>query len=692
MHDTGRLINRELSWLDFDRRVLSLAEDPARPLLERAKFLAIFSRNLDEFFQVRVSGLQDAEVLAPGSLSPDGLTPTQQLAAIRERVLELGAGAQAIWSTQLRPALSEAGIEIVPFDQLESEERKEMTRRFRERIQPVLVPFAIDPSHPFPYVSNLSLNVGALVRRAGGGPERFARVKVPPLLDRWWATGSGRLVAVEELVEAHLDLLFPNDEILQQGHFRVTRDADLELVAEERGNLAATVEAGLRRRHRGSDAVRLEADAVLGPRIRRILVEQLGLQEEEVYDVDGLLDPGGLLQLHRLDRPELKDAAWAPRPLKGFSDGAGSGPFAALREAPRLVHHPYESFESSVEAFLRAAADDEHVHVIMVSIYRTGGEESGIVRALESAAVRGKQVVVLVELKARFDEASNLERARALERAGAHVVYGLAGLKTHAKLALVVREEHGTFRRYCHVGTGNYNPDTARLYEDLGLLSADPALTEDVAELFHRLTSSSAGRRYEKLLVAPEALRDAILERIAAEAAAPDGRIVMKLNNLSDPAIIEALYAASVAGVEIDLIVRSVCCLRPGVAWMSPTIRVRSILGRFLEHSRILRFGSDTRGAEYFIGSADLMPRNLDLRVEALVPVDEPAPRARLESLLALLLRPEAQAWSLGADGTWKHSGGTLDVQEALQEDVSGGSSAARTEPAVARTVTVPSG
>ncbi len=670
MHQPGRLNNREASWLEFDRRVLSLAEDPARPLLERAKFLAIFSRNLDEFFQVRVSGLQDADALSPRSLSPDGLTPGEQLTAIRERVLELNADAQSIWSTQLRPALQEAGIEFVSFGDLEAAERHQMTQRFRERIQPVLIPFAIDPSHPFPYVSNLSLNVGALVRRTGGGPERFARVKVPPLLDRWWPTASGRLVAVEELVEAHLSLLFPNDEVLQQGHFRVTRDADLELAAEERGDLAARVEAGLRRRHRGSDAVRLEADAVLGPRIRRILVEQLDLQKDEVYDVEGLLDPGGLLQLYRIDRPDLKDPKWTPRSLPDFAGKSSSELFAALRESPRLVHHPYESFESSVEGFLRAAAEDEDVHVIMVSIYRTGGEESGIVRALESAAARGKQVVVLVELKARFDEASNLERARALERAGAHVVYGLAGLKTHAKVALVVRQEKGFFRRYCHVGTGNYNPDTARLYEDLGLLSADSAITRDVAELFHRMTSGSAGRRYERLLVAPESLRDAILERIAAEAAQPDGRIVMKLNNLSDPLIIEALYEASCAGVEIDLIVRSICCLRPGVAGMSPTIRVRSILGRFLEHSRILRFGTEARGAEYFIGSADLMPRNLDVRVEALVPVEDPRLRARLDSILDLLLHPDAQAWTLGADGAWKYGGGSVDVQGVLQQRV----------------------
>jgi len=667
MQDAARLFNRELSWLEFDRRVLALAEDPARPLLERAKFLGIFSRNLDEFFQVRVSGLQDTVAAAPDSRSSDGLSAAEQLTAIRERVLEHSAEAQTVWSSQLRPALREAGIEIVAFEKLEGDERKEMTRRFRERIQPVLVPFAIDPSHPFPYVSNVSLNVGALLRNAAGGPERFARVKVPPMLDRWWTTGGGRLVAVEDLVEAHLSLLFPNDEILQHGHFRVTRDADLELVAEERGDLAKSVEAGLRRRQRGSDAVRLEADSVLGTRIRQILVAQLGLVAEEVYDVDGLLDLGGLLQLQRLDRPDLKDVPWTPRPLARFAETAESDPFAALRKAPRLVHHPYESFESSVEAFLQAAAKDPRTHVVMTSIYRTGGEESGIVRALASAAARGKQVVVLVELQARFDEASNLERARSLARAGAHVVYGLSGLKTHAKLALVVREEGGVFRRYCHVGTGNYNAETARIYEDLGLLSADPVVTRDVAELFHRLTSGSSGRRYERLLVAPESLRESILERIAAEATASDGRIVMKLNSLSDPAIIEALYAASCAGVEIDLIVRGICCLRPGVAGMSPTIRVRSILGRFLEHSRIFRFGSDARGPEYFIGSADMMPRNLDLRVEALVPVEPPALRERLESILALLLDEDAQAWSLGPDGAWKPTGGSLDVQVALQ-------------------------
>jgi polyphosphate kinase len=676
MSAAGHLLNRELSWLEFDRRVLALAEEADRPLLERVKFLAIFSRNLDEFFQVRVSGLQDAVAADGASRSPDGRSAAEQLALIRKQVEALTKLAQDIWSAQLLPMLRDAGIEIVSYAALTGEEREHLASSFRERIEPVLVPLSVDPSHPFPYISNLSLSVGALVRPRDGGVERFARVKVPPLLDRWWSSGSSRWLAVEELVEAHLPALFPDDEVLQRGHFRVTRDADLELATRERSDLVANIEAGLRRRRRGSDAVRLEADAELGPRIRRLLVRELGLEEDEVYDVTGLLDLGGLWGLYRLERPDLKDPPWTPRPVPGLSDLRDRPErfFAAIRERPRLVHHPYESFEGSVEGLLRAAAEDPRVHVIMATLYRTGGPESGIVRALEFAASEGKQVAVLVELQARFDEESNLERAKALERAGAHIVYGVAGLKTHAKLALVVREERGEFRRYCHVGTGNYNPDTARLYEDLGLFTSDEGITRDVAELLQRLTSSSAARSYRRLLVAPESLRSELVARIEREAAAPGGRIAFKLNNLSDPAVIEALYAASAAGTEIDLIVRGICCLRPGCEGLSERIRVRSVLGRFLEHSRIFRFGSPEGGAEYWIGSADLMPRNLDLRVETLAPVDDPELQQRLESILALHLRPDVRAWELTPDGSWKRAGGGVDVQEELLRRAAAGS------------------
>jgi len=503
-----------------------------------------------------------------------------------------------------------------------------------------------------------------------GGDGRFGRVKVPAFVDRLWRVAGGRFVPVEQVILGHLAGLFPEDGILHAGIFRVTRDAELELRERESVDLVRDIEAGLRRRLRGSDAVRLEVSEDLAPEIRELLARELRLESDELYEVPGMLDLGGLAELERLDRPELKESPWTPQRTSGLPQAA-AGPeafFAALRRGDVLVHHPYESFESSVEGLLQAAADDPAVRVVMCTIYRTGGPESGIVRALERAASRGVQVVVLVELKARFEEASNLERARALERAGAHVVYGVLGLKTHAKLTLVVRQET-ELRRYCHVGTGNYNPVTARFYEDLGLLTSSPALARDVAELFQRLTSGSGGRRYERLLVAPESLRAALLREIRREAEADDGRIAIKLNNLSDPGVIDALYAASCDGVEIDLVVRGICCLRPGVPGLSERIRVHSVLGRFLEHSRIFRFGSRERGFRTWIGSADLMQRNLDLRVEALAPVEASELRARLDALLDVYLDPETRTWRLGPDGVWRAGSGRRDVQERLLAD-----------------------
>jgi polyphosphate kinase len=660
-----RFLNRELSWLEFTRRVLAQAEDASRPLLERVKFVAIFSRNLDEFFQVRVAGLQDQVEAGLGAISPDGRTPQAQLREIRERVLELSASAQELFRGQILPALAASGIQLVGWDDLAPEERVMLAARFEAELHPVLVPLAVDPAHPFPYVSDLSLNVGAVLRRPGDGSQRFARVKVPPFAARFWRADGERFVPVEQVIRAHLPRLFPEDEVLAAGYFRVTRDADLELRERESIDLVKDVEAGLRRRMRGSDAVRMETSAALHPGVREPLMRALQLEPEEVYE-SPWLDLGDLFEIVELDRPDLKDAQWTPQPVAGLRVDDASALFARLRRGDVLVHHPYESFEGSVEGFLRAAARDPAVRVLMSTIYRTGGSESGIVNALEGAAARGKQVVVLIELKARFDEAANLERARALERSGAHVMYGLVGLKMHAKVALVVREEEGGLRRYCHIGTGNYNPVTARSYEDLGLLTASPALCRDVAELFGRLTSGSGSRRYERLLVAPEALRRGMLERIEREARASDGRIVAKLNNLADPEIMDALYAASRAGAEIDLVVRSICCLRPGLPGLSERIRVRSILGRFLEHSRFFRFGSPARGYEYWIGSADLMTRNLDLRVEALVPIEDPALRGRLEELIALYLHPDTDAWELGGDGAWKRSGGGVDLQQRL--------------------------
>jgi polyphosphate kinase len=664
-HGPDRFLNRELSWLEFTRRVLAQAEDASRPLLERVKFVAIFSRNLDEFFQVRVAGLQDEVEAGIGAIVPDGRTPQGQLREIRERVLELTASAQELFRGQILPALAASGIQLVGWEDLAPEERVGLAARFEAELHPVLVPLAVDPAHPFPYVSDLSLNVGAVLRRPADGSRRFARVKVPPFAVRFWRADGERFVPVEQVIRAHLARLFPEDEVVAAGYFRVTRDADLELRERESSDLVKDLEAGLRRRMRGSDAVRMETSSALDPAVRDLLMRELQLEPDEVYE-SAWLDLGDLMEIADLDRPDLKDPVWTPQPVAGLRTDDPQALFARLRRGDVLVHHPYESFEGSVEGFLRAAARDPAVRVLMSTIYRTGGSESGIVHALEGAAARGKQVVVLIELKARFDEAANLERARGLERAGAHVMYGVMGLKTHAKVALVVREEEGGLRRYCHIGTGNYNPVTARSYEDLGLLTASPALCRDVAELFGRLTSGSGSRRYERLLVAPENLRRGMLERIEREARAPDGRIVAKMNNLADPEIIDALYAASRAGVEIDLVVRSICCLRPGLPALSERIRVRSILGRFLEHSRVLRFGSAARGYEYWLGSADLMTRNLDLRVEALVPIEEPALRGRLEELLELYLHPDVDAWLLDASGAWKRSGGSLDLQRRL--------------------------
>ncbi|TMA32370.1 MAG: polyphosphate kinase 1 [Deltaproteobacteria bacterium] len=672
MRDSAeRFFNRELSWLDFDRRVLELARDAGRPILERAKFLAIFSRNLDEFFQVRVSELQDLVAERDDAPAPDGLTPAAQLAAIRERVLELTAAAHETFERELRPALRGAGIDLVHWHELSDDERAGTLAPFDEQISPVLIPLGVDPTHPFPFVSGLSLSVGAFVQAKSGGPRRLARVKVPGFLPRWWEVGPGRYTPVEELIRAHFGLLFPEDEVAGASFFRVTRDADLEL-DEERGtaDLFKAVEASLYRRRRASDAVRLEVARGLDPRIRDLLLRELRLERDELYESPGLLDLGALFELTERGPSEHRDAPWTPAEVfrggRGGGDRASDAVFRTLRERDVLVHHPYESFDSSVGAFLTAAAEDPAVRVIMTTLYRAGGSESSIVQALQGAAARGKQIVVLVELKARFDEAHNLERARALERAGAHVVYGVLGLKTHTKLAFAVREENTVLRRYCHVATGNYNPVTATLYEDLGLLTSREDITRDVAELFQRLTSGSGARSYEKLLVAPEGLRAGMLERIARQAR-PGGRIAMKLNGLSDPAIIDALYAASGSGAEIELVVRGICCLRPGVAGLSERIRVRSVLGRYLEHSRIFRFGEPGQGrGEVWIGSADLMQRNLDLRVEALVLVEDPALVARIDALLAVYLDPESRLFALAPDGSWKATG-SVDVQDRLR-------------------------
>lgn len=665
---TERFLNRELSWLEFNVRVLALAEDASNRLLERVKFFSIFSSNLDEFFQVRVAGLQEQREAGVGPASPEGLTPEEQLAGITERVAELYRRTDASWMKDLRPALEKEGVRLVDWSELDDRDRVHLEALFSERIFPVLTPLSVDPAHPFPYISSLSLNLAALVRDPSSGERRFARVKVPPLLPRFIEMPDGeRFVPIEQVIAAHLEVLFPGMEIVGHSTFRLTRDADFELEEEEGGDLLEAIESVLRRRLRGATPVRLELDAASTDEVRTLLTRELRLEPDEVYVVEGLLDPSALWSFYELDRPELKDDPWTPltQPrLDGVEDF-----FDVISKGDLMVQHPYDSFETSVEAFIEQAARDPSVLAIKLALYRTS-EESPIVRALVCAAEAGKQVVVLVELQARFDERANITQARTLEQAGVHVVYGIVGLKTHAKVCLVVRREASGIRRYAHVGTGNYNPSTARLYEDVGLLTADPELGADLSDLFNLLTGYSRQRSYRRLLVAPTDLKPRLIELIRAEAAAGDGSIVLKMNSLVDTETIDALYEASRAGVSVDLIVRGICCLRPGVPGLSETIRVRSIVGRYLEHSRIFRFGSRERGFQHYIGSADLMPRNLERRVEVTVPVLDPTLCARLDEILQTELEDDVLAWDLGSEGTWAkvETERGLSVQERLMQ------------------------
>jgi polyphosphate kinase len=663
---TERYLNRELSWLEFNARVLAIAEDRSQRLLERVKFLSIFGSNLDEFFQVRVAGLQEQREAGVVTATPEGMTPEQQLSAIGTRVRELGARVDSLWTEDLRVALEKERIWIVGFDELDEDERVHIAALFRERIFPVLTPLSVDPAHPFPYVSSLSLNLAALVGDPATGERRFARVKVPPLLPRFLELPDReRFVPIEQVIAAHLDMLFPGMQIVDHCVFRLTRDADFELEEDEGGDLLEAIESVLRRRLRGATPVRVEIDDRASEEIRSLLMRELALLPEEVYQVEGLLDPSALWSLYELDRPELKDEPWTPTTQKRLVPPADL--FRVLSKGDVLVHHPYDSFETSVEAFIEQAATDPAVLAIKLSLYRTSAE-SPIVTALARAAEAGKQVVALVELKARFDEAANIAQARLLEQAGAHVVYGIVGLKTHAKVCLVVRRESAGIRRYTHTGTGNYNPATARLYEDLGLLTADPDLGADASDLFNLLTGYSRQRQYRRMLVAPATLKPRLLELIAAEAEAGDGSIVLKMNSLVDTDTIDALYDASGAGVRVDLIVRGMCGLRPGVPGLSDRIRVRSIVGRYLEHSRIFRFGSPKRGFQHYIGSADLMPRNLDRRVEVTTPIRDPGLRARLDEILEVCLEDDVLAWELGSDGTWSkvETRGGVNAQERL--------------------------
>jgi polyphosphate kinase len=651
-----RFLDRELSWLDFNARVLALAEDPEAPLLERVMFTAIFARNLDEFFMIRVAGLTDRAAAGLGAAATEGLHPAEELVSIRERTVHLVARQMAVFRHELCPALTEAGIELRDWDKISEGCRKELSQYFDDQIFPVLTPLSVDPGHPFPYISNLSLSLAVQVHDPEQGETRFARVKVPPLLPRFVVTNAGRYVPLEQVIAAHLPALFPGMEIVGSAPFRVTRNADL-MVSEggEADDLISAVEMELRRRRFGH-AVRLEIDAAMSDEVREILTRELDLDPDQVYVVDGPLDLESLWALHKLDRPDLKDVPWfpvTPPRLAGVEEGSRDI-FAVLREGGELVHHPYDSFLDSVQAFIRQAAIDPDVLAIKQTLYRTSGDSPNV-KALIRAAEHGKQVAVLIELTARFDEEANIAWARKMEEAGVHVVYGLVGFKTHSKTLLVVRAEPDGIRRYCHIGTGNYNSVTARLYEDVGILSADPDLGADLGDLFNLLTGYSRRAEYRKISVAPHGLRERIISHIE-EAAAEEGggRIVMKMNSLVDERVIEALYAASAQGCSIDLIVRGICRLRPQTPGLSENIRVRSIVGRYLEHSRIFAFGTGRSGpVRYLIGSADMMPRNLDRRIEVMTPVEEPALTARLQEILDVNLADSTQAWELCGDGSW---------------------------------------
>jgi polyphosphate kinase len=651
-----RYLNRELSWLDFNARVLAEAADESNPLLERVRFLAIFSSNLDEFFGVRVAGLHRQAIARSSPTSPDGLTAEQQLNAIRERVSDLIEEQSGIWTT-LRQALADEGIRIVDYGEI-PEHHARLRERFIEEIHPVLTPLAVDPGHPFPYISTLSLSIAVGLRDPESGERWFARVKVPPLLPRLVDVVPGTFVLIDQVIEANLGALFSGMEILDHHVFRVTRNADLALEEDEADDLMLAIEEELRRRRFG-EAVRLEVERSVPPATRELLVRGVGVREQDVYEIRGMLDLSSLAQIAAIDRPDLHLPSWTPViPPRLLPPDEDEPPdmFAAIRDADVLLHHPYESFAASVERFINQAADDPDVLTIKLTLYRTSGDSS-IVRALIRAAEQGKQVVVVVEIKARFDEQANIVWARKLEQAGAHVVYGLVGLKTHCKICLVVRREGSFLRRYVHAGTGNYNPRTARQYTDLGLLTVRPEIGADATDLFNTLTGLSRQQDFRALLVAPGTLRSGFLELVEREIAhahaGRPGRIVLKVNAIVDEAVIDALYRASDNGVEVDLIVRGICSLLPGVRGLSERIRVRSIVGELLEHSRIWAFENGGE-REWYIGSADLMDRNLDRRVEAMVPVVDGEARRRLAEIVEVLLADERHAWTLGQDATWR--------------------------------------
>lgn len=664
--------NRELSWLDFNQRVLELSQDRDLPLLERVKYLAIFASNLDEFFMKRVGGLQRQRIAKLAERSLDGMTAAEQLDAIHARVRAMLDRQLDLWQNDLRPALAEVGVQIRGYDALTEPERQFVDDYFSRQIFPILTPLAVDPGHPFPFISNLSKSMGVMLEHPGRPEPLFVRIKTPEHLPRYVPLPTrNHFIPVEQIIAGNLPTLFPGMKVLENQLFRVTRNADIEFDEEDADDLLAQVEQELRRR-RMAGVVRLELPIDMSPAMRQFIIEGMEVDPADVYTINGPIDMDDLMALASIDLPDLKFRPWKPLVPARLRDD-DTDMFAVIRAGDLLVHHPYEDFAASVERFIEVAAADPKVLAIKMTLYRTSSDSS-FVPALIRAAEAGKQVAVLVEIKARFDEQRNVELAQKLEKAGVHVVYGLVGLKTHTKIAMVVREEPDGLRTYTHIGTGNYNTKTAQLYTDLGLFTCNPDITADVVELFHYLTGRSLKRDYRRLLVAPVNMRSRFLDKIAREAeharAGRPARIIAKMNQLQDSQIIRALYDASRAGVKIDLVVRGFCCLRPGVPGLSENIRVISILGRFLEHSRIFHFHNNNQ-PEYFIGSADWMVRNLDYRVEAITPIDEPALCQHLKEALDLAIAGQGHSWQLQPDGSWRllrPDGGqcSLGLQEQL--------------------------
>src|SRR5919112_1228903 len=663
-----RFLDRELSWLAFNARVLELAEDPNLYLLERVSFLSIFASNLDEFFMVRVAGLKRRIATGLAVPSPAGLSPVQVLEQIGEAAHRLQQRHAQVYAEQIRPALAYEHIHLMHWHELDDQAKDQLSAMFAEKVFPILTPLAVDPAHPFPYISGLSLNLAVVVRNPVSDKELFARVKVPDQLPRLISIDGpragavagrvARFIALEEVIAVHLDKLFAGMEVLEHHTFRVTRNEDVEVEEDDAENLLQALEKELLRRRFGPP-VRLEVAEDILPYVRDVLVRELGVGEGEVYTVPEPLDMRGLNIVADIDLPELHYPTFMPkihRQLAEVESAQASDVFAAVRERDVLLHHPYDSFSTSVQAFLEQAAADPRVLAIKQTLYRTSGD-SPIVDALIDAAEAGKQVLAIVEIKARFDEEANISWARKLEHAGVHVVYGIVGLKTHAKLCMVVRQEQdGSLRRYCHIGTGNYNGKTARLYEDFGLLTSDPQVGDDLARLFNQLSGFAPRSKFKRLLVAPRSVRSGLVERIDAEIehaqAGRGGLVQLKLNSIVDEQLIDALYRASAAGVHVDIWVRGICALRPGVEGLSETVVVHSVLGRFLEHSRVFLFGGGGE-PEVFIGSADMMHRNLDRRVEALVRIVDPRHVVDLQALMARGMSEDYSHWTLGGGGRW---------------------------------------